>query len=96
MAKELPISLTIPLPTQIPYSWGIEATSGPEGCFIQCRGTIPEREKIKRAAAVLGLSYGGFMRRVLNDTADVILRDLCDDEEEEIIDNDNGTGGEAA
>lgn len=92
MAKELPISFTIPIPTPIPYSWGIEATSGPDGCFIQCRGTVPEREKIKTAAALLGLSYGGFMRRVLNDAADAIINYL---KEEEPTDDD-GTGGEAA
>lgn len=70
---ELPVSLTLPLPTDIPYSYGIEATSGPEGCFIQCRGTKKERDKIHYAASLVGVSYGTFIRRLANDAADQII-----------------------
>lgn len=72
--KELPVYINLPIPTEIPYSYGLEATSGPNGCFIQCRGTKPEREKIARAAALVGVSYGTFIRRLINDAADIIIK----------------------
>jgi hypothetical protein len=78
--KEIPAVVTIPLPTEIPHSYGLEATSGPNGCFIQCRGTKMERDKIAAAAAKIGLSYGTFMRRIVNDVADFIHRELPDEE----------------
>lgn len=71
---ELPVFINLPIPTEIPYSYGIEATSGPYGCLIQCRGTHRERDKIKRAAALVGVSYGTFIRRLLNDAADLIIK----------------------
>lgn len=73
MANELPTHLNLPIPTDIPYSYGIEATSGPYGCLIQCRATKKEREKIQRAAELCGVSYGTFMRRLCNDGADAII-----------------------
>lgn len=70
----LPPIITIPLPTVIPYGKGLESTIGPQGCLIQTRGTVPEKDKIKRAAAKVGISYGAFMRRVANDAADFVLK----------------------
>lgn len=76
--------ITIPVPSEIPYGYGLAATSGPEGCLIQCRGTVPEREKIKYAAHLLGLTYGTFMRRVVNDAADVIIELLGSEDRENL------------
>lgn len=66
---------TIPLPTAIPYGRGIEATDGPNGCQIITRATKPEREKVRAAAAKIGLSYSAFIRRTINDMADAILKE---------------------
>ncbi|MCA2510509.1 MAG: hypothetical protein IM561_09015 [Microcystis sp. M60BS1] len=77
--EEIPVVMVLPLPTTIPQSYGLESTSGPNGCFIQCRGTKNEREKISKAAAKIGLSYGTFMRRVVNDAAEFIHRELPDE-----------------
>jgi hypothetical protein len=73
MSQELPQFILLPLPTEIPRSYGLEATSGPYSCLIQCRGTKKERDKIQKAAALLGITYGTFMRRVVNDAADAII-----------------------
>lgn len=81
--KELPYSITLPIPTDIPYSYGIEATSGPYGCLIQCRGTHKERDKIKKAAALVGVSYGTFIRRLLNDAADALIKQLDSEQTQE-------------
>lgn len=72
MANFFPF-LIIPLPTEIPVGFGIHATCGPEGIFIQCRGLVPEREYIKKAANRLGMTYGSFIRRVLVDAAHAVL-----------------------
>ena len=74
--------ITIPLPTDIPYGYGIAATSGPQGCLIQARATTPERDKIQQAAAAIGVSYGTFMRRVTNDAADYVLAQIENPEEQ--------------
>jgi len=65
--------LIIPIPTEVPVGFGIHATSGPDGCLIQCRGLVVEREYIKRAAHTIGLSYGSFLRRVAMDAAVAVL-----------------------
>lgn len=72
--------LIIPIPTEIPVGFGIHATSGPEGVFIQCRGLIVEREYIKKAAHTIGMTYGGFMRRVLVDAATSVLHQVGEPE----------------
>lgn len=63
----------IPVPSKIPVSFGIHATSGPNGCWLQCRATYPEREKLQAAAERIGLSKGELMRRLCNDVSDYIL-----------------------
>lgn len=70
--------LIIPLPTEIPVGFGIHATSGPHGVFIQCRGLVAEREYINRAATKLGLPYGSFIRRTLIDSATAVLHQFDD------------------
>lgn len=65
--------LIIPIPTRIPVGFGIHATSGPNGRLILCRGLLQEREKIARAAEAIGMTYGGFIRRVLVDAAEAVL-----------------------
>ncbi len=69
----LSYKILIPLPCDITRGFGVEATSGPDGVFIQCRGLRQEREKIMRAAHHIGMPYGAFIRRTLNDVAEVIL-----------------------
>lgn len=70
---EQPIYFVIPRPVEIPRQKGIHATNGPNKCLIQYKGTKPERDKIQRAADALGISYGCFMRRVVNDVADQVI-----------------------
>ena len=62
-----PNELTIPLPRSIQYGSGITATSGPHGVHIIYRGLRTEREKLHRAAGYLGISYGTFMRCLVNE-----------------------------
>jgi hypothetical protein len=69
-----PNELTIPLPRRIQYGNGITATSGPHGVHIIYRGLRTEREKLHKAAGYLGLSYGCFMRCLVNDVADLIIK----------------------
>lgn len=75
----LPLQFTIPRPRefQTHYGRGIDSCRGPEGCFIQFRGVITERDKIQQAAKVLGISYGNFMRSIVNDVADRVLKDAA-------------------
>lgn len=73
MEEKPPGTMIIPYPRPIAYGRGIESTVGPNGCLLQCRGTEQEKDKIKDAAAFLGVSYGAFMRSVVNSSADVIL-----------------------
>jgi hypothetical protein len=54
--------LIIPIPTNLPVGYGIDSTSGPNKCLLQCRGLIKERELIQEAADRINLSYGMFMR----------------------------------
>ncbi len=70
----IPPYFIIPTPVEIPVQRGIASTNGPNGCLIQCRGTTMERDKIQRAANLLGLTYGTFMRRVVNDFADAVIQ----------------------
>lgn len=70
----------IPFPTPIPTKFGIEATSGPNGCWLQCRATYPEREKIQAAADRIGLTKGELMRRIMNDVAEYILTNVPETE----------------
>jgi len=69
-----PDKLLIPLPRSIEHGSGITATSGPYGVHIIYRGLRTEREKLHKAAGYLGLSYGAFMRCLVNDVADMIIR----------------------
>ena len=69
-----PEKLLIPLPRTIEHGSGITATSGPHGVHIIYRGLRTEREKLHKAASLLGISYGMFMRCLVNDTADIILK----------------------
>lgn len=65
--------LIIPIPTDIPVGFGIHATSGPEGVFIICRGLKSEKAYIHKAAAAIGMTYAGFIRRVMMDASTAIL-----------------------
>lgn len=69
-----PKELVIPLPRSIAPGSGITATSGPHGVHIIYRGLRTEREKLHRASSYLGLSYGAFMRCLVNDVADMIIK----------------------
>lgn len=69
-----PNELTIPLPRSIAFGSGITATSGPHGVHILYRGLRSERERLALAASYLGLSYGCFMRCLVNDVADMIIK----------------------
>jgi hypothetical protein len=70
--------LIIPIPSEIPTGYGIESTSGPNKCLIQCRGLLHERDKIQEAADRINLSYGTFMRRVVLDAAEYTINHLPD------------------
>lgn len=70
----------IPFPSPIPVKFGIESTSGPNGCWLQCRATKPERERIQEAADRLGLTKGELMRRLMNDVATYILENFPETE----------------
>lgn len=67
--------LIIPIPTNIPVGYGVNSTvpGSPNGLFIQCRGLKQEKELVQRAAAAIGMTYGGFMRRVVTDAANAVL-----------------------
>lgn len=69
-----PKELVIPLPQTIEHGSGITATSGPHGVHIIYRGLRTEREKLHKAAALLGLSYGAFMRCIVNDVSEIIIK----------------------
>ena len=69
-----PDKLTIPLPRTIAQGSGITATSGPHGVHIIYRGLRTERDKLHIAANLLGLSYGAFMRCLVNDVADMVIK----------------------
>ncbi len=69
----IPPYFIIPTPVEIPRQKGIASTQGPNGCLIQCRGNTMERDKIQRAANLLGISYGTFLRRCANDLADQVI-----------------------
>lgn len=69
-----PNELTIPLPRSIESGSGITATSGPHGVHIIYRGLRSEREKLHKAANLIGLSYGAFMRCLVNDVADMVIK----------------------
>jgi hypothetical protein len=69
-----PALLQIPLPRPIQYGSGITATSGPYGCHILYRGLKSERDKLHEAAALLGISYGAFIRCLVNDAADFVIK----------------------
>ncbi len=73
--SEIPLTFTICRPAEIDRvkGKGITSTGGPNGCFIQYRGTTQEKERIKEAASALGLSYGTFMRCITNDVAEQVL-----------------------
>jgi len=72
------LTYEIPRPQELKRATGrgIDSTVGPEGCLIQYRGTEFEKNKIKRAAAALGITYGSFMRNVTNDMADAVLKSV--------------------
>lgn len=65
----------IPLPTPYERARGIDATSGPNWKFIQFKGIKAERDKIHRAAEIVGVSAATFMRCIINDFADNVIRD---------------------
>lgn len=69
-----PEQLLIPLPRTIQQGSGITSTSGPHGVHIIYRGLRSEREKLHRAAGYLGLSYAAFMRCLVNDVSDLVIR----------------------
>jgi hypothetical protein len=77
--REPPLVLSIPLPSELARAYGIESTRGPFACFIQYRGLINERENIKKAAEICGISYGMFMRCILNDAATEIINAMRPD-----------------
>ena len=85
-----PNELTIPLPRSIQYGSGITATSGPHGVHIIYRGLRTEREKLHRAAGYLGISYGTFMRCLVNDVADMIIK-MHDEQEASSVNPVGGT-----
>lgn len=72
---DLPVGYFIPRPTEFKRAIGrgIDSTVGPEGCLIQYRGTETEKKLIKQAAAVLGITYGSFIRNVATDMAKAVL-----------------------
>lgn len=71
--EETLVCIEIPIPDDIPRGYGLAATTGPNGCFIQFRGTQQEKAKIFAAAECLGILSSTFMRRVVNDAADAII-----------------------
>jgi hypothetical protein len=70
--------IIIPIPSELPVGYGIDATSGPNKCLLQCRGILRERDLIQEAAARLNLTYGTFMRRVIIDTSEYTINHLPD------------------
>lgn len=71
---EIPLTFIIPRPVEIERQRGLHSTLGPFGCLVQYRGTTIEKDKIKEAAAMCGVSYGTFMRCVVNDVAAQVLK----------------------
>ncbi len=69
-----PAELPIPLPQSIQRGSGITSAYGPHGCYIIYRGLVSEREKLHEAAALLGISYAAFVRCLVNDAADMIIK----------------------
>ncbi len=66
--------LILPIPTKIEEGKGIYSSGGPNGCYIQYRGIKSERERLQRAAEHLGISYSAFMRCLINDAVEEILK----------------------
>ena len=71
-ASYLPFML-LPWPTYSEERRGLDSTRGPNGIFINYRGTTDEKAVLTQAAERLGMSRSEFMRSVCNSAAEYIL-----------------------
>lgn len=78
---ELPLTFMIPVPVQLERARGRASTSGPEKCFLQCRGTKMERAAIEQAADICGVSSGTFMRFTVMAMAEAVIKAHNNDSE---------------
>jgi hypothetical protein len=76
----LPFSFVIPIPSPAARVFGRESTAGPLACFIVYRANTIERERIAIAADLCGVSSGTFMRSVVMNVVEEVLRHTTDPE----------------
>lgn len=71
--KEILVELNLRVPANIERGYGINSTFGPNGCMMILRSTVVEREKVHKAAKLLGISASTFIRCLMNDAADTVI-----------------------
>ena len=71
--SRFPPHLILPLPRNLERGRGITSVTGPNKCLITYRGVISERDKLAKAAAIMGMASTAFHRCLVNDAADYII-----------------------
>lgn len=74
MAKQLPLTYTIPTPCEIPTGKGITSTRGPNGRLLQSRGTIQEWRRVQVAAHILDVTASNMLRCIVRDVAEQVIK----------------------
>lgn len=75
---ELPLRISVPLPTPAPRARGINST-GRFGDVLRFRCSLTDKGFIEQAAKLLGLSDSEFMRTCAVSIAKAILEEVSDD-----------------